>query len=295
MAHSDQRADDILYKVEDGIAIITINRPDRMNSITYAMTRDLVAAFDRSDADDDVRAVIVTGAGERAFSAGADVSGGAQSFDYDERSDHAGRPVERGIYRDSGGLVALRIFDSLKPVIGAINGVAAGFGATIILSMDVRIAAEHARFGYVFARRGIVPESAATWFLPRIVGVSRALDWCYSGRLVEADEALQSGLLRSVEPKERLLDAAKEIARSYMEMSAPVSVALTRQMIWKLLGADHPMAAHQLESLGVTARGRSADAKEGVAAFLEKRKPDFPDRVSKDMPDFFPWWDEPKF
>jgi len=285
----------ILYEVEDGIATITLNRPDKMNAMTFGMGLELIEAFDRTDADDRVKAVIVTGAGDRAFCAGADIGGGSGSFDYANRTDMTERPMVNGIYPDTGGRVALRIFDSLKPVIGAVNGVAAGFGATVLCAMDIRIAADSARFGYVFVRRGLVPETCASWFLPRIVGISTALDWCYSGRIVPAEEALRKNLVSALHPQDRLMDEARSIARSYMENSAPVSVALTRQMMWKMLGADHPMEAHKADSRGITARGKSADVREGIASFQEKRAPVFPDRVSTDMPDFFPWWERREF
>lgn len=285
----------IRLDIEDGIATITLNRPDKMNSMTYGMGLELIEAFDRTDADDSVKAVIVTGEGDRAFCAGADIGGGSGSFDYANRKDMAERPMVNGIYPDTGGRVALRIYDSLKPVIGAVNGVAAGFGATILCPMDVRIAADSARFGYVFVRRGLVPETCASWFLPRIVGISTALDWCYSGRIVPAEEALRRGLVTSLHPQASLMAEARAIARSYMDHSAPVSVALTRQMMWKMLGADHPIEAHKIDSRGITARGKSADVKEGIASFQEKRAPDFPDRVSKDMPEFFPWWERREF
>jgi enoyl-CoA hydratase/carnithine racemase len=287
--------DSILYEVEDGIATITLNRPERMNALTYEMGLELVRAFDRSDADDAVKAVIVTGAGDRAFCAGADISGGDEAFAFDKRTDQRGKAKVNGVYRDTGGLVALRIFDSLKPVIGAVNGVAAGFGATVLLPMDVRIAADGARFGFVFARRGIVPETASAWFLPRLVGISTALDWCYSGRVFDAGEALAANLLRAIHPRAELIAAARALARSYIDHSAPVSVALTRQMLWKMLGAPHPMDAHQLDSRAVMARGGSADAREGIASFRDRRMPRFPDRVSRDMPDFYPWWNERPF
>jgi enoyl-CoA hydratase/carnithine racemase len=280
----------ISYEVDEGIATITLNRPDNMNALTYEMGLELIEAFDRSDADDAVKAVIVTGAGERAFCAGADLSGGQRTFDYAARDDQPGKPFINGVYPDTGGRIALRIFDSLKPVIGAVNGVAAGFGATILLPMDVRIAAADARFGFVFARRGIVPETASSWFLPRIVGISTALDWCYSGRVFGTQEALTKGLVNAVHPRESLMAAARELARGYIDASAPVSVALTRQMMWRMLGADHPVEAHKIDSRGVMARGASADAKEGVASFREKRGPRFTDRVSADMPSFYPWW-----
>jgi enoyl-CoA hydratase/carnithine racemase len=285
----------LLYDVQDGIATITLNRPERMNAFTYGMMGDLLAAFDATDADDQIRAVIVTGAGERAFCAGADLGSGEKAFDYANRSDQGVRPMVNGIYPDSGGRVALRMFDSLKPIVGAINGAAVGFGASLILPMDIRIASEHARFGYVFARRGIVPESACAWFLPRVVGISTALEWCYSGRLVDATEALERRLVRSVHPPPRLLEAARALAGELMSKSAPVSLALTRQMLWRMLGADHPIEAHKIDSRGVMSRGRSADAKEGVSSFAEKRISEFPDRVTRDMPEFFPWWPQRQF
>jgi len=285
----------IRYDLEDGIVTILLDRPDKLNAINPRMMHELIEAIDRTDADDAVRAVILTGSG-RAFCAGADISAGASAFDYRERSDDMrSDAVVNGIYRDGGGRVALRIFRSLKPVIAAINGPAVGAGATIPLSADIRIAASSARFGYVFARRGIVPESAASWFLPRIVGISTALEWCLSGRMVDAHEALAYGLVRSVHEPEALLPAARTLAREFVENCAPVSVALTRQMLWRMLGADHPMEAHKIDSRGIYARGASADVKEGVVSFLEKRPPKFNNTVSKDMPSYFPWWKERKY
>lgn len=286
----------LLYSVEDGIATITLNRPEKMNSVTYPMMLGLLDAFDKTDADDAVRAVIVTGAGERAFCAGADLqAAGSDTFDYKNRADMRDRQMINGIYPDSGGRVALRIFRSLKPVIGAINGVGVGFGATSILPMDVRVAADTARLRYVFTRLGLVPEAASAWFLPRIVGISTALDWTYSGRMIGAHEALERGLFRSLHPQAELMAAAREIARSYADGTAPVSIALTRQMMWQMMGAAHPMDAHRIDSRAVNARGKAADAREGITAFSQKRTPEFPDRVSADMPDFFPWRDEPEF
>lgn len=260
------------YEVEDAIATITLNRPDRMNALTSEMANELIAAFDATDADDAVRAVIVTGAGDRAFCAGADIGQGRALFDYSQCEDAHVRPVVNGVYLDMGGRVALRIFDSLKPVIGAVNGAAVGFGASILLPMDVRIATDAARFGFVFARRGIVPESASSWFLPRIVGISTALEWCYSGRVFTAGEALERGLLRSMHAPEQLMAVARHLAHDFIDDSAPVSLAMTRQMMWKMLTADHPMDAHQIDSRGVMERGRSADALEGITAFREKRR-----------------------
>ena len=285
----------LLYAVEDGIATITLNRPDRMNAFTPRMRDELIAAFDATDADDAVRAVIVTGAG-RAFCAGADLSSGGNTFDYAERRDASRESVRVGdVYRDGGGLVTLRIFRSLKPVIGAINGAAVGVGVTMQLPMDIRLASTQARFGFVFARRGITPEAASTWFLPRVVGLSTALEWCFTGRVFDAQEAHREGLVKSLHEPDALLPAARAIAREIADHTAPVAVALARQMLWRMAGADDPMRAHRVDSRAIQSRGRSADVREGVGAFLEKRAPRFPDRVSTDLPDFFPWWDEMPF
>lgn len=288
--------DTILLERADGIATITLNRPERMNAFNATMTLELIEAFDIADADDAVRAVIVTGSGTRAFCAGADISGGAGTFDYAKRDAGVRAEAERGgVYRDSGGRVALRIFNALKPVIGAINGAAVGAGATIPLAMDIRLAADTARFGFPFVRRGIVPESASSWFLPRIVGIATALEWSLTGRLVAAAEAEARGLVRSVHAPEDLLPAARALAAEIVANAAPVSVALTRQMLWRGLGSPHPMEAHRLDSVLVQARGTSADAREGISAFLDKRPPVFPGRLSADMPAAFPWWEEPDF
>ena len=287
--------DTLLYRVDDGIATVTLNRPDKLNAFTARMRDELIAVFDETDADDAVRAVIVTGAG-RAFCAGADLSSGGQTFDYAARQD-AARDEKRvnGVYRDGGGMTTLRIFRSLKPVIGAINGAAVGIGMTMQLPMDIRLASADARFGFVFARRGITPEAASSWFLPRLVGMQTALEWCFTGRVFGADEALARGLVRSVHAAADLLPAARALAREIADNTAPVSIALTRQMLWRMAGAEHPMQAHRVDSRAIQARGRSADAREGVGSFLAKRAPVYPDRVSADMPDFFPWWDEPVF
>lgn len=284
----------ITLVIEDGVATITLNRPDRMNAFTVKMMDELIAAFDWTDADDAVRAVIVTGAG-RAFCAGADLSAGADTFDYEKEKGNAPDPLASGVNRDGGGMVALRIFRSLKPVIGAINGAAVGVGATLSLAMDIRLASETARYGFVFARRGIVPEAASSWFISRAVGLSTALEWCMSGRLVNADELEKRGLVRSVHAPDELYPAALALAREIADNTAPVSVAMTRQMLWRMAGAEHPMEAHQLDSRAVQARGASADAREGVASFLEKRPAAFSNRVSVDMPDFFDWQGEPDF
>ncbi|HEX7694332.1 MAG TPA: crotonase/enoyl-CoA hydratase family protein [Sphingomonas sp.] len=291
----------IRVEVTDHILTITLDRPEAMNAFTAQMMREMIAAFDRADADDDVRAVIVTGSGERAYCAGADLSAGARTFDYagGKAWSDAGSPVgpdgtidwdHEGI-RDGGGLLSLRIFESTKPVIGAINGAAVGIGATMTLPMDFRLAAEGARFGFVFARRGIVPEAASSWFLPRLVGISTALDWCYSGRLVPAAEAKDAGLVRSIHTTADLLPAARDLARQITADSAPVSIALTRQMMWRMMGAPSPIDAHRLDSRLVWSRGASADAQEGVASFLEKRPAAYPDKVSTDLPHFSPWLD----
>lgn len=284
----------ITLGVEDGIATITLNRPDRMNAFTLQMMDELIAAFDQTDADDNVRAVIVTGDG-KAFCAGADLSGGADTFNYEEQKGNAPDPLANGVNRDGGGMVSLRIFRSLKPVIGAINGAAVGVGATMSLAMDIRLASEKARYGFVFARRGIVPEAASSWFISRAVGLSTALNWCMSGRLINADELERRGLVESVHAPEDLYPAAVAIAREIADNTAPVSVAMTRQMLWRMAGASHPMEAHQLDSRAVQARGASADAKEGVASFLEKRPAEYPNKVSTDMPAFFDWQGEPEF
>lgn len=281
----------ITYEVADRIATITLHRPDQLNAFTGTMMREVIDAFDRVDADDDVRVVIVTGAG-RGFCAGADLSSGGETF---SKGGSDEIPEDVGIPRDGGGLVSLRIFECAKPVIGAINGAAVGVGVTMTLPMDIRLASEHAKFGFVFARRGIVPEACSSWFLPRLVGISQAAEWCYSGRVFPASEALAGGLVRSVHPADELLPAARAIAAEIAENTAPVSVALTRQMLWRMLGAAHPMDAHKVDSRGILSRGASPDAREGVVSFLEKRPPEFPVKVSDGLPDIFPSYETPKF
>jgi enoyl-CoA hydratase/carnithine racemase len=285
----------LLYAVEDGIATITLNRPEKLNAFNTTMMKELIAAFDETDGDDNVRAVIVTGAG-RAFCAGADLSAGGATFDYDKRGgeDQAARQ-EAGVHRDGGGLVTLRIYDSLKPVISACNGAAVGIGLTMQLAMDIRLASDTARYGFVFARRGINPEACSSWFLPRLVGLQQALEWCYTGRLFPAQEALDGGLVRSVHAPDDLLPAARALAREIADNTAPVSVAVTRQLMYRMAGASHPMEAHRADSRAIQARGRSADAREGVTSFLEKRLPNYPDKVSTDMPDIWPHWTPPTF
>lgn len=285
----------LLFDVTNGIATITLNRPDKLNAFTPQMMVDVIAAFDATDSDDRIKAVIVTGAGDRAFCAGADISAGAAAFDYGTAQASDVDVEVNGVRRDSGGRVTLRIFESLKPVIAAVNGAAVGFGATMQLAMDIRLASTSARYGFVFARRGITPEAASSWFLPRLVGVSTALEWCYTGRMISATEAHARGLVRSIHAPDELLGAARSLAREIIDNAAPVSVALTRQMIWRMLGTDHPMEAHKIDSRAVQSRGRAGDAREGIAAFLEKRAPNYPDKVSQNLPEFFPWWDERPF
>jgi enoyl-CoA hydratase/carnithine racemase len=285
----------ILYAVEDGVATITLNRPDRLNAFTNQMMLDMIAALDASDTDDEVRCVIVTGAG-RGFCAGADLSSGGATFDYDARADANG--VESrvgGVHRDGGGRLTLRIFDSLKPVIAAVNGPAVGVGATMQLAMDFRLASTEARYGFVFARRGITPEACSSWFLPRLVGLQTALEWCYTGRVFPASEAHEKGLVRSLHAPADLPGAARAFALEIADNAAPVSVALTRQMLWRMAGADHPMQAHRADSRAIQARGASADAREGVTSFLEKRAAIFPDRISTDTPNIWPHWRPPEF
>jgi enoyl-CoA hydratase/carnithine racemase len=278
----------ITADIADRVMTITLNRPDRLNAFTGTMGEELRAGFDQADADDDVRAVIVTGAG-RGFCAGADLGSGGDTFARREHEDPDSIP------RDGGGRLTLRIFECTKPVIAAINGPAVGVGATMTLPMDIRLASESARIGFVFVRRGIVPEACSSWFLPRLVGISRAMEWVATGRVFDAQEALEGGLVRSVHPADELLDAAGALAREIAENAAPVSVALARQMMWRMLGAEHPMVAHRADSRGMLYRGRSADAAEGISAFLEKREAVFPDRVSDGLPDIMPGWTAPEF
>jgi enoyl-CoA hydratase/carnithine racemase len=278
----------IRTEVDDRVLTITLNRPDRLNAWTATMGRELIAAFDRADADDEVRAVVVTGAG-RGYCAGADLAGGGETFDWRERERTGDIP------RDNGGQFTLRVFDCTKPVIAAINGPAVGVGATMTLPMDIRLAADDARIGFVFARRGIVPEACSSWFLPRIVGISRAMEWVATGRVFSAREALDGGLVRSLHPAGELLGAAYELAREIVDHTAPVSVALARRMLWTMLGAEHPMLAHRADSRGMFARGQSADAREGVTSFLEKRPAEFPDLVSAGLPELFPGIKAPGF
>lgn len=280
----------IIVTKADGIATITLNRPDKMNAYTRTMGQEIIAAMDDIDADDAVRAVIFTGIGERAFCAGADLTpeGGGHVFSDPTQVDDLSDPR----VRDGGGLLTLRLFESKKPLISACNGVAVGVGATMQLAMDIRLASTTARYGFVFARRGIVPEAASSWFLPRIVGISQALEWCYTGRIFDAEEARAGGLVRSVHAPEDLLYAASALAAEIAENTSAISVAMTRAMMWRLASADHPMEAHKIDSRAIYRLSRGADAGEGIASFLEKRKAMYPGKVSADMPDFYPWWDD---
>ena len=281
---------DINLDISDGIATITLNRPDKLNAFTGRMMHEIIDAFDTTDADDSVKAVIVTGAG-KGFCAGADLSSGGDTF----AKGGSDVQTDQGVPRDGGGLVSLRIFDSLKPVIGAINGAAVGVGVTMTLPMDIRLASENARFGFVFAKRGIVPEACSSYFLPRIVGIQQATEWVFTGRVFPASEALDARLVRSVHPAGDLLPAARGLAREIADNTAPVSVALSRRMLWRMLGASHPMEAHRADSRGIQSRGRSNDSREGVVSFLEKRPAVYPDRVSDGLPEIFPGWVEPEF
>lgn len=289
----------IRLETKDAVATLTLNRPEVLNAMHTPMMDEIISAFDLTDADDAVRAVIVTGEG-RGFCGGADLSKGADIFDKNTKADSPLR--EDGTFdytkesaRDGGGKLAIRLFNSLKPIIAAVNGPAVGIGASMILPMDIRIASDKAKLGFVYARRGIVYECCSSWFLPRIVGISRALEWSFSGRVMPAEELKAGGLFRDVLPADQLLPAARAIADEIAAYASPVSIALMRQMAWRGLGMAHPMEAHRVESRGICTRGKSADAKEGVQSFVEKRVPHFPGKVSTDMPDYFPWWEEPKY
>ncbi len=287
----------ILYEIKDKILTVTLNRPERLNAFTGQMMDDLIEAFDKAGKDDDIRVIIVTGAG-RGFCAGADLGAGANTFNREVRNN---RGETEGIkdnpewMRDGGGRTTLAIFDCPKPIIAAFNGPAVGVGVTMTLPMDIRIASEEARFGFVFARRGLVPEAASSWFLPKIVGISKALEWTFSGKVFSAEEAKDGGLIRSVHPANKLMDEAYKLAQEIIDNTSPISVALTRQMLWKMLGADHPMEAHKVDSRLIYELGKAEDVKEGVKSFLEKRSPKFLSKVSRDMPKFFPWWKNKKF
>ena len=287
----------ILYDVKDKVLTITLNRPDRLNAYTGQMQSNLIEAFDKAGKDDDIRAIIVTGAG-RGFCAGADLGAGGNTFNREVRNNKGeteGIKEDPEWMRDGGGRTTLAIFDCPKPIIAAFNGPAVGVGVTMTLPMDIRIASEEAKFGFVFARRGLVPEAASSWFLPRVVGINKALEWTFSGRVFSPEEAKEGGLIRSIHPADKLLEEENKIAQEIVENTSAVSVAMTRQMLWKLLGADHPMEAHKVDSRAIYELGQGGDAKEGVESFLEKRPPEFPSKVSEDMPEFYPWWEERKF
>jgi enoyl-CoA hydratase/carnithine racemase len=275
----------INWEIEDNILTLTLNRPEKLNAFNPQMLDELLSALDNANHQDEVRAIIITGAG-KGFCAGADLSRGQESFEKMGAAEN---------HRDGGGILALAMYNCQKPLIAAVNGAAVGVGATMLLPMDIRIGSEDSRFGFVFARRGIVPEACSSWFLPRVVGISKALHWCFSGRIIDAQEALQSDLISEVVPKDELLITAKAIAREIALNTSAVSIALTRQMMWKMLGEKDPMAAHRIDSKSIFALGRSSDAKEGVQSFLEKRNPNFIDKVSADMPKFYPWWDDDSF
>jgi enoyl-CoA hydratase/carnithine racemase len=283
----------ILLDIDGPIATITLNRPEKMNAFTGTMMVEMCDAFDNTDGDDSIRAVIVTGAGDRAFCAGADLTpqGGGGPFASDSKVEH----LYDDRVRDSGGRLTLRIFESKKPVISACNGAAVGIGATMQLAMDMRLASDNARYGFVFARRGIVPEAASSWFLPRLVGMQTALEWCMTGRIFGAAEAKEQGLVRSVHAPADLLKAAHELAHEIAANTSAISVAMTRAMLWRLSAAEHPMAAHRIDSRAIYRMSKGVDAAEGISSFLEKRPPNYPGKVSTDMPDFFPWWEEPAY
>ena len=274
-------SDDALILERHGeIAVVRLNRPDQLNAFTNAMCYRLIEIFDETDADDEVRAVVITGTG-RAFCAGADLAAGADTFVLGDDPETGGAPA------DTGGQVSLRIYRSLKPVIAAINGPAAGVGVTMTLPADIRIASETAKFGFVFTRRGLVPEACSTWFLPRAVGISTAVEWTVGGKMVSAVEALERGLVRELVPADQVLERALDIARELVSGTSPVSAALTRQLMWRMLGASDPEVAHRAESIGIYVRGTADDVREGVDAFLEKREPKFPNRVTDGLPNLF--------
>ena len=288
----------IKLDIDGPIATITLYRPDKMNAFTHQMRDEMIEAIDITDADDAVRAVIVTGDGERAFCAGADLTPPKNPDGTDKHVFSDPTTVDDlsdPLVRDGGGRLVLRLFNSQKPLIGACNGVAVGVGATMQLPFDMRLCSDNARFGFVFAKRGITPEACSSWFLPRLVGMSTALEWCMTGRIFDAQEALDAGLVRSVHPQGELMDAARALAREIAENASPISVAMTRALLWRLSAEDHPMKAHRIDSRSIYRLSRGADAKEGIASFLEKRRPEFTGKVSEDMPDFYPWWQEPEY
>ena len=280
----------IKYDISERILTITLNRPEKLNTFTPTMKAELIDSFDRADADDNVRGVIVTGSG-RAFCAGADFGNAGDTFDYSRRDSQESLET----HRDNGGLVSLRIYDMKKPVIAAINGPVVGVGITMTLPMDIRLASEDAKFGFVFTRRGVVPEACSSWFLPRIVGMSQAAEWILTGRVFPAQEALQGGLVSEVLKPEALMPRARELALEIAQNTSALSVALARQLLWRMAGADHPMEAHKIDSKCMYWTGKNADSNEGIQSFLEKRAPQFILKPSSDMPGFYPWWDERPF
>jgi len=276
----------ILLEQRDNIAVLFLNRPNKLNAFTFSMMEEIISALDSLEADDSVHAVIITGKG-RAFCAGADLSSGQETFNpsFDDFA-----VQENDFRRDSGGILTLRMYKFLKPIVVACNGPAVGIGASMQLAADIRLASDQARFGFVFNNRGIVPDACSSWFLPKIVGISRALELTYSGRIIDAQEALQLNLVSSIHDSENLLSNAIDIAKTMVQNSAPVSISLTRQMLWRSLESSGPYDAHIIESKAIDSRGASEDAKEGVSSFLEKRPAEFKNKVSSDMPEFFPWW-----
>lgn len=286
----------IRYEIDAGVLTITLNRPDQLNAFTTQMAEELITAFNAASIDDAVRAVIVTGAG-KAFCAGMDLSVPGNVFGLDESQrpslgdmhDRLADPaIVQGV-RDTGGRVTLAIFECTKPVIAAINGPAVGIGATMTLAMDIRLASEKARIGFVFGKIGIVPEACSSWFLPRIVGISQALEWIYTADIFDASEALRGGLVRSVHAPDQLLEEARRLAHRIADNRSPVAIALARQMLYRNSARSHPIEAHRVDSLAMfyTSIG---DGKEGVKAFLDKRAPEFTSRVSRDLPPFYSEW-----
>lgn len=279
----------IRTEIIDNSMIIYLSREDKMNAFTFSMQQEIVSALDEGEMNDDIKTIIFTGDG-RAYCAGADLSSGGATFD-----NRKGRERTNNVVRDSGGLLTLRLFKNKKPIIAAVNGAAVGIGVTMTLPMDARICTDKARFGFVFAKRGIVPEAASSWFLPRLIGINKALELCYSGKIISANEAREIGLVSEVVSDDKLIERALEISNEFTAESSQISVALTRQMMWRMLGADDPMEAHKIDSRAIFELGQSDEALEGVNSFLEKRLPTFPGKVSKNMPSFFPWWDEKEF
>ena len=272
----------------ENLALLFLNRPEKLNAFTFLMMEELICAFDLIEEDDTFNAVIISGIG-RGFCAGADLSSGKNTFNpsFDNFA-----VQEDDFRRDSGGILTLRMYKFLKPIIFACNGPAVGIGASMQLPGDIRIASEDARFGFVFNNRGIVPDACSSWFLPKIVGISKALDLTFSGRIIDSKEALDIELISSIHKPENLINDAKKIAQELVEKSAPVSIAITRQMLWRSFGQAAPYEAHVIESKAIDSRGASDDAKEGVNSFLEKRPARFKNLISSDMPDFFPWWED---